>query len=65
MERQEFFIEVMKSGRPEKGQIPITKKGKIKIRPTSKSYIHQVFAEYGWMVTQLVPMRLSKMKELG
>ena len=60
MKRQKYFIEIMKSGRKGKGQPPTTKKGKITIRPSSKNHIHEVFAEYGWMVTQLVPARMHE-----
>jgi hypothetical protein len=53
MEKQEFFIEIMKSSRSGKNQAPTTKRGKIKIYPKSKGHIHKVFANYGWMVTTL------------
>lgn len=65
MKRQEYFIEIMKTGRVGKKQMPISKKGKIKILPKSQAHIHQLFADYGWMVTTLVPTRLNKCKEIG
>ena len=60
MEKQEYFIEIMKNARSAKGRMPTTKKGKITISPSSKNHIHKVFAEYGWMVTQLVPARMHE-----
>jgi len=65
MEKREYFIEIMKSGPVPKGQMPISKKGKIKIFPTNETYLHQLFANYGWVITQMAPMNLNKVKSLG
>jgi len=65
MEKREYFIEIMKGGRPAKGKPPVTKKGRIKILPTSVSHIHKVFGGYGWFVSQLVPARYEKNVSLG
>ena len=44
--------------------MPLTKIGKIEIRPSSEGYVHQAFANAGWIVTSLVPMSYNKVKEV-
>jgi len=61
--KKEYFIEITRK-RAVKDPTPLTKIGKIKISPASEGYVHQAFANAGWIVTSLVPMSYNKVKEV-
>jgi hypothetical protein len=61
--KKKYFIEIMKKSTAKNG-VPLTKIGKIDIHPSSEGYVHQVFANAGWIVTNLVPMSYNKVKEV-
>jgi len=65
MKRQEYSIQIMRSGSGYSGRDREMKQGKIKIFPKSVPHIHKIFGAYGWFVTQLVPVRYEKTISLG